>query len=74
MNLFLVVYEADESCDWFFVTSKKDYLKETDKEVKKLIADNYGIELSEFNLYISDYWVNKVDNVDGYNVNLIKEQ
>lgn len=72
MNLFLIVYERDGSCDWFFFTSEKDYLKETDHEVRQLIADNYEIDLSEFDRYIGDCWVNKVDGADGYKVKLVK--
>lgn len=72
MNLFLIVYERDESCDWFFITSEKEYLQYED-EVKKLIANNYEIELEEFDAYISDYWVNRISEVDGYKVKLVKE-
>lgn len=72
MNLFLIVYERDESCDWFFVTFKKDYIQD-DLKVKKLIAENYDIELNRFDDYINDYWVNRVSEVNGYKVNLVKE-
>lgn len=70
MNLFLIVYEHEESCDWFFATSK-DY--PDDKEVKKLIAENYDIDMGEFNLYITNYWINEVDKVNNYKVKLVKE-
>lgn len=72
MNLFLIVYERDESCDWFFITSEKDYLQ-YDDEIRKLIAENYDIEVSDFDDYITDYWVNKVDEVDNYKVKLVKQ-
>ena len=73
MNLFLIVYSVEDGdTDWFLVTSEKEYLQ-YDDEVKKLVADSYEIELDEFDNWISDYWVNKISEVDGYKVNLVKE-
>ena len=72
MNLFLIVYERDESCDWFFTTSKSEYLQE-DKIVRKLIAKNYDIPIKNFDDYIDDYYVNKVSGQDGYKIKLVKE-
>jgi len=72
MNLFLIVYERDESCDWFFTTSELEYLQE-DKMVRKLIAKNYDIPLKDFDDYIDDYWTNKISEVDNYKIKLEKE-
>lgn len=72
MNLYVIIYERDGSCDWLFHTSEKK-LNEYDTEVKQLIAEHYDIDLEIFNDCITDYWVNIIDEIDGYKVKLVKE-
>jgi len=72
MNLFLIVYERDVSCDWLFVTSDKDYMQ-YDDEIRQHIAEHYSIDVTDLDKYIDNYWVNKVSGADGYKVKLVKE-
>ena len=72
MNLFLIVYERDESCDWFFKTSRTNELDDDDK-VRKLIANHYDIDFDMFDDYIDDYYVSKVSEADDYKIKLVKE-
>ena len=72
MKLYIIIYERDGGCDWFFHTSEKK-LSEYDTEVRQLIADHYDIGLNMLDDAITDYWVNVIDEVDGYKVKLVKE-
>lgn len=73
MNLFLIAYAIEDGdTDWFYKASDKDWLQD-DLEVRTLIADNYDIKLNEFDRWVDEYWVNKISEVDGYKVKLVKE-
>lgn len=72
MKLYIIIYERDGGCDWFFHTSEKN-LNEYDKEVRALIAEHYDIDVEMLEDCITDYWVNVIDEVDGYKVKLVKE-
>jgi len=73
MNLFLIVYERDGSCDWLYKTSRKNALDDDDK-IRKLIANHYDIDFNMFDSYIDDYYVTKISEVDGYKVKLVKDK
>ena len=70
MYLFVIVYERDDGCDWLFKTSQKEYLN--DSTVKKLIARHYNISIDMFDECVDDYYISKIEQVDGYNIKLDK--
>jgi len=71
MNLFLIVYERDGSCDWLYKISRKNALDDDDK-IRKLIANHYDIDFNMFDSYIDDYYVSKISEVDDYKIKLVK--
>ena len=69
MNLYLTVYERDDtSPDWFLWTSK-DY-PTGDQELKKI---KKHLKENDDESNVLDYWTNKITMVDGYKIKLEKE-
>ncbi len=69
MNLYLTVFERDDtSPDWFVWTSKE--YPTDDQELKKI---KEHLKENDDGSEVGDYWTNKITMVDGYKVKLEKD-
>jgi hypothetical protein len=75
-NLYLLVWEyedGDRECEWTHFVSDKDLVSINDsvKEIiMKFMLDNFDEQPEDYT--ISNFWLNKVDQQDGYKVVLEK--
>lgn len=69
MNLYLTVFERiDADPDWFTWTSENE---PTDNQELKKIKQH--LKENEDESEIGDYWTNRISEVDGYKIKLVKE-
>jgi hypothetical protein len=75
MKLYLAVinwgyFDETKEAEWFhFVADSYEY-EEVEKQAVQHLVDNVDVE--EEHVEIDEVWINEVNNVDGYAINLTK--